>query len=48
MIKHDSIAKITIEEIPLSKDSFDKYHDSYALHWLNYFYTEALNEPLNE
>ncbi|ELA8731673.1 hypothetical protein [Morganella morganii] len=48
MIKHGSIAKIIIEDVPLSKDSFDKYGDSYALHWLNYFYTETLNELLNE
>ncbi len=48
LIKRDSLVKKIIEAVPSSKGGFEKYGDSYAFYWLDYFYSETLNELRNE
>ena len=48
IIKRDNLVEKIVEIIPYSKDGFEKHGDTYAFYWLNYFYSEVLNELRNE
>lgn len=48
LIKRDSLVKMIVEVIPSSTDGFEKYGDAYIFYWLDYFYSETLNELRNE
>lgn len=47
-LKTGAIGDSIVEVVPQSKESFDKYGDDNSFYWLNYFYTEILNNLRNE
>lgn len=48
LLKKDTIKNRIIEFVPQSKEGFDKYGDSHAYYWVNYFHDEILKELRNE
>lgn len=48
LIKRDNLVKMIVEIVPSSKDGFEKHGDTYVFYWLDYFYSETLNELRNE
>lgn len=48
LYKKDVLKNMIIESAPFAKDGFDKFGDSYAYLWLNYFHDQILKELRNE
>lgn len=48
LMNKDNLKNMIIDIVPLSKEGFDKYGDSHAYYWTNYFYDEILKELRNE
>ncbi|WP_213842390.1 hypothetical protein [Enterobacter hormaechei] len=48
LFKKDVLKKMIIESVPTSASGFEKYGDSYAYLWLDYFHDQILKELRNE